>query len=60
MVAQIDEQQLAVVALPMHPSRQTNSLADMFGSEQIAEVSTITVRHYLVVGQSLTDEAGRV
>ena len=40
---QIDEQQLAVVALPVHPAGQTNSLADMRGSEHVIRMCSISV-----------------
>ena len=48
MVAQIDEQQLAVVALAMDPARKAYGLAYVLPSEQIACMSSVAVCHYLV------------
>ena len=43
MVAQIDEQQIAVVALAMDPARELDPLADMGRAELSAIVGTIGV-----------------
>ena len=43
MVAQIDEQQPAMVALAMHPSRDADRLADLFGAKLAAIMGAIGV-----------------
>ncbi len=45
MVAQIDEQQIAMVALAMHPARQANLGPDVLGPELAAIVGAIGVHH---------------
>ena len=47
MVAQIDEQQPAMVALAVHPARQAHSLADMLGAKLAAMMGAIGV-HFSV------------
>jgi ribonuclease D len=43
MIAQIDKEQMAVVALPMHPTRQADGFADIAGTKLGASVCTIGV-----------------
>ena len=43
MVAQVDEQQLAMVAEAMDPARKTDHLADIFTAQVVAFVGTITM-----------------
>ncbi len=43
VIAQIDEQQAAVVADPMHPARQTNFLANLFRAQLAAIVAPVRV-----------------
>ena len=43
MVAQVDEQQPAVVADAMHPAGQADGLADVGGAERAAGVASIAV-----------------
>ena len=43
MVAKVDEQQMAVVALAMHPARQADGLTDVAGAQFGAVVGTIGV-----------------
>ena len=48
MVAQIDEKQLAMVALPMHPAGKFRSLANIGFGELIAVVGTVGMHKCLV------------
>ena len=41
MIAQVDEQQVAVVALAMHPARQPGRLADMCGAQLAAGMGAV-------------------
>jgi hypothetical protein len=43
MIAQIDEQHAAMIALAMHPAGQLHLLADMFGAELCAMVRAVGV-----------------
>src|SRR5438270_3981563 len=43
MIAQIDEQQLTVVALAMHPARKPDGFADIVEAQRSAAVGTIGV-----------------
>ncbi len=47
MVAQIDEQQPAMVALAMHPAREADILADMLGAKLTAGVRAIGVHFFI-------------
>jgi|GEM_PF-2109089 len=43
MIAQVDEQHAAVIALAVHPARQADGLADVLGAQRGAGVGTIGV-----------------
>ena len=47
MIAQIDEQQPAMIALAMHPARDADRLADLFGAKLAAIMGAIGV-HWIV------------
>src|SRR5205085_12006166 len=47
MIAQIDEQQMAVVALAMNPSRQADGLANVLGAQLGAGMGAVGV-HLIV------------
>ena len=49
MVAQVDEQQIAMVALAMDPARQADGLAGLFGAELAAGVGAVGV-HGIALG----------
>jgi hypothetical protein len=44
VVAQVDEQEGSMIPLAMHPARQLDGLADVFGTKDGAGVRTIAVR----------------
>ena len=46
VVAQVDEQQVAVVALALHPARKAGLVADMLGPQLAARVGSIDGRHH--------------
>jgi hypothetical protein len=48
MVAQIDEQQAAMVALAMHPAGQPDGLANMRGALRAAGVGAVEMHSRLV------------
>jgi hypothetical protein len=52
MVAQIDEQQAAMIALAMHPARQADVLADGGGRQAGAGVGTVGVHDGLSANAS--------
>jgi hypothetical protein len=43
MITQVDEEQVAVIALAMHPSREPDGLADVAGAQGCAGMGTIGV-----------------
>ena len=43
MIPQIDEKQVAVVALAVQPSRQTDGLADMVWAQLAASVAAVGI-----------------
>ena len=47
VVAQIDEQQIAMVALALDPARQAGLLADMLGAQLAARMGSVDVRHHI-------------
>jgi hypothetical protein len=46
MIAQVDKQQVAVVALALDPARQAGLLADMLGPQLAARMGSVDRRHY--------------
>ena len=46
VVAQVDEQQVAVVALALDPARQAGLLADMLGPQLAARMGSVDGRHH--------------
>ena len=46
VVAQVDEQQIAVVALALDPARQTGLLADMLGPQLAARMGSVNGGHH--------------
>jgi hypothetical protein len=47
MIAQIDEQQLPVIALPMHPAGEFDGLANMEGAKRIAMMGAVGMHGFL-------------
>ena len=53
MIAQVDEQQIAVVALAMHPAGNTDVLSHMLGTELVVLVRAVPVAFCHVILKSL-------
>jgi hypothetical protein len=50
MVAQVDEQQIAVIALALHPARKPGRLADMVRPQLAAGMGSVDGRHHVLPG----------
>jgi len=59
MIAQIDEQQIAVIALAVNPAGQANLAADMFGAQFGTIVGTVRMHSMAIRWLNLRDALPR-